>query len=263
MFSWALPRYHRITFAADSRYMYHKRVGNKTGFRFAGSRSATHSWQLRHHQNPLGRRGIHTPSSRNTDLMQGDPKPHPKGCKLVLGRGQRHTTDAVPDHCSSQARLPMYCVWHSIKYQLTTTGQHAQYWIGAGIRCILYQHSFQYVHGGQRTPFEECQLKLSMHCYLKTRVFTNNLTYLADPVQLDNIDMIPRDTASFYEWANVWSQEELMPNSLSIEMLKEHMLNSTLTDLSLTREWVRQQSSTTIFQNGQMTHCQLSKTLPR
>ena len=216
--------------------MYHKRVGNKTGFRFAGSRSATHSWQLRHHQNPLGRRGIHTPSSRNTDLMQGDPKPHPKGCKLVLGRGQRHTTDAVPDHCSPQARLPMYCVWHSIKYQLTTTGQHAQYWIGAGIWCILYQHSFQYVHGGQRTPFEECQL---------------------------NIDMIPRDTASFYEWANVWSQEELMPNSLSIEMLKEHMLNSTLTDLSLTREWVRQQSSTTIFQNGQMTHCQLSKTLPR
>ena len=30
--------------------------------------------------------------------------------------GDRDTTDAVPDHCSFQTRLWMYCVWHSIQF---------------------------------------------------------------------------------------------------------------------------------------------------
>ena len=59
---------------------------------------------------------------------QGGSQSHPSGCTLEVGRGQRHTADAVPDHCSFQAWLRMYCVWHSIQFQLTTTWQHPQRW---------------------------------------------------------------------------------------------------------------------------------------
>ena len=41
-------------------------------------------------------------------------------------RGQRHTFDAVPGHCTLQAGLRLHCVWHIIEYQFTTTGQHSQ-----------------------------------------------------------------------------------------------------------------------------------------
>ena len=61
------------------------------------------------------------------------------------------------------------------------------------------------------------------------------------------MNMIRRDTASLKGWANVWSQEKrLRPSSESIEMLKDHMMKSTLTDLRLTREWGQQRSSTAI-----------------
>ena len=78
---------------------------------------------------------------------------HPSGCTLEVGRGQRHTVDAVPGHCSFQARLQMYCVWHSIQYQFPTTWQHPQRWAKTGTRGILHQSSLQYVHGGQRSSF--------------------------------------------------------------------------------------------------------------
>ena len=68
-----------------------------------------------------------------------------------MGRGQRHTTDVVPDHCSPQATLWTYCVWHSTPYQFTTTWQHPQRWTKTGTRSILHQPSFQYVHRGQRS----------------------------------------------------------------------------------------------------------------
>ena len=60
-------------------------------------------------------------------------------------------TDAVPDHCWLQARLWMYCIWHSIPYQFTTTWQHPQRWTETGTRSILHQPSLQHVHGGQRS----------------------------------------------------------------------------------------------------------------
>ena len=66
---------------------------------------------------------------------------------------QRHTADAVPNHCSFQAWSRMYCVWHSIQYQFTTTWQHPQRWAKTGTRGILLQPSLQYVHGGQRSSF--------------------------------------------------------------------------------------------------------------
>ena len=39
--------------------------------------------------------------------------------------GERDTLDAVPCHCSFQVWLWLHCVWHSIKHQPTTTGQHS------------------------------------------------------------------------------------------------------------------------------------------
>ena len=56
------------------------------------------------------------------DWVQGGPQPHPSGRTLQVGRGQRHSPDAVQGHCPIQARLRMYCVWHSIKYRPTPTG---------------------------------------------------------------------------------------------------------------------------------------------
>ena len=59
------------------------------------------------------------------DSMQADLQSHPSGC--TVGMGQRHTSDAVPNHCSFQTRLQTYRVWHSMKYKPTTTKQHPQY----------------------------------------------------------------------------------------------------------------------------------------
>ena len=99
------------------------------------SGSVTHSCQLRNQQNSLGCGGIRTSPSKITsvqgctkDSVQGGSQSHPSGCTLEVGRGQRHPADAVPNHCSFQARLWMYCVWHSIQYQFTTTWQHPQRW---------------------------------------------------------------------------------------------------------------------------------------
>ena len=47
----------------------------------------------------------------------------------------------------------MYCVWHSIKCQSTTTGQHPQCWTETGTWSILHQPSLQHVHEGQRNSF--------------------------------------------------------------------------------------------------------------
>ena len=84
-----------------------------------------------------------------SDSVQGGSQSHPSCCTLEVGRGQRHTVDAVPDHCSFQARLWMYCVWHSIQYQFTTTWQHPQRWAKTGTWGIFHQPSLQYVHRGQ------------------------------------------------------------------------------------------------------------------
>ena len=59
------------------------------------------------------------------DTVQGGSQPHPSGRSLEMGRGQRYTLDAVPCHCSFQVWLWLHCVWHGIKHQPTTTGQHS------------------------------------------------------------------------------------------------------------------------------------------
>ena len=83
------------------------------------------------------------------DQVQGGPQSHPSGCTLEVGWGQRHSPDAVPGHCPFQARLRMYCVWHSIKYWSTLTGQHPQCWNKTGTWSVLHQPSLQYEHRGQ------------------------------------------------------------------------------------------------------------------
>ena len=123
------------------------------------------------------------------DSVQGGSQSHPSGCTPEVGRGQRHTVDAVLDHCSFQARLWMYCAWHSIQYQFTTTWQHPKRWAKTGSRGILHQPSLQYVHGGQWSSLEERRLKLSMNYYLKTRACTDNPAHHAlhdfDPTTKD------------------------------------------------------------------------------
>ena len=122
------------------------------------SGSVTHSCQLRNQQNFLGlwwdsHLSFKEHISALKTKVQGGSQSHPSCCTLEVGRGQRHTADAVPDHCSFKARLWMYCVWHSIQYQFTTTWQHPQRWAKTGTRGMLHQPSLQYVHGGQRSSF--------------------------------------------------------------------------------------------------------------
>ena len=94
------------------------------------------------------------------DSVPGGSQSHPSCCTLEVGRGQRHTAGAVPDHCSFQARLWMYCVWHSIQCQFTTTWQHPQRWAKTGTWGILHQPSLQYVHGGKRSSFGETSVEV-------------------------------------------------------------------------------------------------------
>ena len=58
-----------------------------------------------------------------TEVPRG-PKPHLSGRSLEVGRGQRHTSDAVLGHCSLQAGLWLHCAWHN-EHQSATTGQRA------------------------------------------------------------------------------------------------------------------------------------------
>ena len=83
--------------------------------------------------------------------------------------GDRRTSDAVPCHFSLQARLQLHCVWQSVEYQPTTTGQHSKLWILTGIRSVLHQPSLQPVHRGQRNTFGGSSVKpalLSENWYL-------------------------------------------------------------------------------------------------
>ena len=85
--------------------------------------------------------------------MQGGSQPHASGCSLEVGRGQRHTSDAVPGHCSLQAGLCMHCVWYIIEYQSTATGQHPRLWIENSIGSALHQPSLQLVHKDKWSSF--------------------------------------------------------------------------------------------------------------
>ena len=97
--------------------------------------------------------------------VQGGSEPYPSGHSLEVGRGQRHAFDAVPGHCTLQAGLGLYCVWHCIEYQFTTTGQHSQLWAETGIGSILYQPSVQPIHRGQRSSFGGTSVK-AVHALL-------------------------------------------------------------------------------------------------
>ena len=149
----------------------------RNGFRFAAHKCkvVTHCTPTQSPETPHNQDHWHTPASWGInkipwavvgfapllqgthqctkDSVQGGSQSPQSGCTLEVGTGQRHTTNAVPDHCPFQARLWMYCVWHSIQYQFTTTWQHPQCWAKTGPRGILHQLSLQYVHGGQRSSF--------------------------------------------------------------------------------------------------------------
>ena len=69
------------------------------------------------------------------------------GCSLEVGRGQRHTSDAVPGYCALQAGLWLHCVWHSIEYQSTASTTLDWDWPW---KCSAPAQS---VHRGQRSSF--------------------------------------------------------------------------------------------------------------
>ena len=79
--------------------------------------------------------------------------------------GDRDTLDAVPCHCSFQVRPWLHCVWHSIKHQPSTTGQHPLLWTETGIGSILHQPSVLPVHRGQWSSFGGTSVK-AVHALL-------------------------------------------------------------------------------------------------
>ena len=52
------------------------------------------------------------------DTVQGCSQPQSSGCSFKFGRRSRHTSDAVPGHCSLQGGLRLNCVWLSISTDL-------------------------------------------------------------------------------------------------------------------------------------------------
>ena len=93
------------------------------------------------------------------DSVQGGSQSHLGGCTLELGRGQRHSTDAVPDYCSFQEELWMYCVWHIIQYRQFDRIQNAGLRLVLGAFCTSHVSSI-YTETNE-APLEERQLKLS------------------------------------------------------------------------------------------------------
>ena len=100
---------------------------------------------------------------------QGGCEPHLNGCSLGVGRG--NTLD-LPDHCMLQAELRLHCVWHSIEFQSTATGQHSQLWIETGIGDVLYQPNRQPVHWGQWNSVKLIQALFSENACLHTQPST-------------------------------------------------------------------------------------------
>ena len=113
----------------------------------------THLCQWRSRRNSSGFGGIHVSFQKHIGALKTKCKEALNLIRVVahLKWGQRHPPDAVPGHCLFQARLWMHCVWHSIKYRPTPTGQHPQCWNKTGTWSVLHQSSFQYVHGGKRS----------------------------------------------------------------------------------------------------------------
>ena len=89
-----------------------------------------------------------------------------------MGRGQ--TLDAVPCHYSFQAWLWLHCVWHSIKHQPTTTGQHSLLWTETGMGAFCTSPVSSLYTEADEAPLEEHRLKLSMRYYVKTRACIDN-----------------------------------------------------------------------------------------
>ena len=124
------------------------------------------------------------------DWVQGGPWPHHSGCTLEVGRGQRHSPDAVQGHCLIQARLQMYIVYGTAS---NTDQRQLDSIHNAGVRLALGAFctspvSSMYTEASE-APLEERRLKLSMHYYLKTRACTDNPTHHA----LHEFDQTIRD----------------------------------------------------------------------
>ena len=85
---------------------------------------------------------------------------------LEMGRGQRHTLDAVPCHCSFQVWLWLHCVWHGT---VTPTYDNWTAFITLDwdwrIGSFLHQPSVQPVHRGQRSSFGGTSVK-AVHALL-------------------------------------------------------------------------------------------------
>ena len=188
LFSRMLSGHHRETSTAGSEC--HTGMGDKDWLQVCSPQVQSHTfhcttvsgplWGLKTHfywrrspQSSLGCGGTRTSHLRSTPVCWrhsarklSTSSEWSSGHLLEMGRGQRHTLDAVPCHCSFQVWLWLHCVWHSIKHQPTTTRQHSLLWTETGIGSILHQP--------RKAPLEERRLKLSMHYYVKTRACIDN-----------------------------------------------------------------------------------------
>ena len=139
LFSWALPGHYRDIYSrqwmqyrngwlgmvsslqptnAKSYILLHPDLGLRDPLQ---SGLATLFCQWRSQWNSWGCGGTRTSHSRSTSVCS---QPLPSAFSIFVGSRQRHTSDAVPGHCSLQAGLWLHCVLHSVKHRSTTSGQH-------------------------------------------------------------------------------------------------------------------------------------------
>ena len=172
-------------------------------------RIVTHSIQLKNQQKFLWlwlAHLLHETHQCTKDPAQESPQSRLSGCNIS-------TTDAELDHCSLRAWLWFHCVWHSIKYQPTTSEHHVKRWNKIASWNILTQPSYQYVHGGKWTALEERRLKLSMHYHLKIHACTD---IQAHPDQHE-VDPIKRNLCLHKpNWRGGMSQHPSPPFGLKV-----------------------------------------------
>ena len=183
---WVLPWHHSETFTPGSNCC--TRMGNKKWFLFPAQKykvihfTAPRSKVLRPPP-PQHEDWKHTPlpveesskflglcwdsllsSKKHISVLKTQCKAEPqaRARSLEVGRGQRHTSDAVPGHCLLQAGLWLHCVWQSIKSDQIDIIHSSGLRLALRVFCTCPVSSLC-----TEAHFEERCLNLSMHYHPK------------------------------------------------------------------------------------------------
>ena len=121
--------------------------------------------------------------------MQGGSEAYPSGRLLEVGRGQRHTFDAVLGHCTLQAGLRFIVYGTASNTNLLQLDSIHNFGLRLALGAFCTSPISSLYTEANETPLEERRLKLSMHYSLKTHACIDNPAFHA----LHEFDWTTRD----------------------------------------------------------------------